>query len=93
MADITITLSGGEPAAVPAGTTVQNALASLLSNKQRKLTVAAKIGDAIVDFTRPLTEDTVLVPVQIGSDEALEVLRHSSAHVMAHAVREFSAKT
>lgn len=88
MAEITITLSGGESVIVPVGTTVHNALTSLLSNKQRKLTVAVKIGDAIIDFARPLLEDTVLVPVQIGSDEALDVLRHSTAHVMALAVRD-----
>ena len=92
MTEITITLSGGESITVPAGTTVQNALISLLSNKQRKLTVAAKVGDAIVDFTRPLIEDTVLVPVQIGSDEALDVLRHSTAHIMALAVRDIFGK-
>lgn len=92
MAEITITLSGGESVTVPAGTTVQNALTTLLSNKQRKLTVAAKVGETIVDFSRPLNEDTVLVPIQIGSDEALEVLRHSTAHIMAHAVRDVFGK-
>ncbi len=92
MSEITVTLSGGESVTVPAGTTVQNALTSLLSNKQRKLTVAAKVGDAVVDFTRPLTEDTVLVPVQIGSEESLDVLRHSAAHIMAHAVRDIFGK-
>jgi len=92
MADITVTLSGGESVAVPPGTTVQGALTSLLSNKQRKLTVAAKIGDVIADFTRPLHEDTVLVPIQIGSDEAHDILRHSTAHIMALAVRDIFGK-
>ena len=92
MSEITVTLSGGESVTVPAGTTVQNALTSLLSNKQRKLTVAAVIGDAVVDFTLPLAEDTVIVPVQIGSDQALDVLRHSAAHIMAHAVRDIFGK-
>jgi threonyl-tRNA synthetase len=92
MADITVTLSEGESITVPAGTTVQDALTTLLSNKQRKLTVAAKIGTALVDFTAPLREDTVLVPVQIGSDEAHDVLRHSTAHIMALAVRDIFGK-
>ncbi len=73
---------------MPAGSSVQDALVALLSNKQRKRTVAAKIGDAIADFTMLLGEDTVLTPVQINSDEALDVLRHSTAHVMALAVRD-----
>lgn len=88
MTDITITLPEGESITVAAGTTVQEALASLLSNKQRKQTVAARIGDAIVDFTVPLHADTVLAPIQIDTPEALDILRHSTAHIMALAVRE-----
>lgn len=92
MTDITVSLIGGESVTVPAGSTVQDALATLLSNKQRKITVAAKIGDVIADYTTPLDVDTVLTPVQIGSDEALEILRHSTAHVMALAVRDVFGK-
>ncbi|MDK9707368.1 MAG: threonine--tRNA ligase [Desulforhopalus sp.] len=92
MPEITVTLFEGESISVPAGTTVQEALSSLLSNKQRKLTVAARIGEAIVDFATPLHTDTELVPIQIGSDEALDVLRHSTAHIMALAVREIFGK-
>ncbi|GAB6191973.1 threonine--tRNA ligase [Desulfocastanea catecholica] len=88
MTNINVSLNGEDFVSVPQGTTVQDALATLLSNKQRKITVAAKIGDALVDFTTPLHRDTVLSPVQIGSDEALDVLRHSTAHIMALAVRD-----
>lgn len=88
MTDIQVTVQGGESVTVPAGTTVQDALAQLQSNKQRKQTVAAKTGETLVDFTTPLTVDTTLTPVMIGSDEALDVLRHSTAHIMALAVRD-----
>jgi len=88
MTTITVSLVGGEPISIPAGSTVQEALAKLLSNKQRKLTVAAKIGEAIADYTTVLQQDTVLAPVQIGSTEALDILRHSTAHIMALAVRD-----
>ena len=88
MTDISITLYKGESASVPAGTTVGEAISTLLSNKQRKRTVAAKINDSIADFTTPLTEDVTLTPIQIGSDEAFDILRHSTAHIMALAVRE-----
>ncbi len=53
MTEITVSLIEGESVKVPVGTTVQDALAALLSNKQRKMTVAAKIGDAIADYTTP----------------------------------------
>ncbi len=88
MTDISITLDKGESASVPAGTTVGEAISTLLSNKQRKRTVAARINDSIADFTTHLTEDVTLSPVQIGSDEAFDILRHSTAHIMALAVRE-----
>ncbi|TKB07155.1 threonine--tRNA ligase [Desulforhopalus sp. IMCC35007] len=88
MADITVSVKDGESVQVSAGSSVQEALLQLLSNKQRKQTVAARIGDRLVDFTTTLNEDTVLVPVQIGSDDALDVLRHSTAHIMALAVRD-----
>lgn len=92
MTNINVSLNGEESVSVPKGTTVQDALAALLSNKQRKITVAAKIGDALVDYTTPLSTDTVLSPVQIGSDDALDVLRHSTAHIMALAVRDVFGK-
>ena len=92
MTNITVSLIDGESVTIPEGSTVQDALAALLSNKQRKITVAAKIGDAIADYTTPLYEDTVLVPIQIGSDEALDILRHSTAHIMALAVRDVFGK-
>lgn len=88
MTDITVSVKDGESVTISAGSSVQEALLPLISNKQRKQTVAAKIGDELVDFTTLLTEDTVLTPVQIGTDEALDVLRHSTAHIMALAVRD-----
>jgi threonyl-tRNA synthetase len=88
MNDIIVSLSEGESITVAAGTTVQEALASLLSNKQRKQTVAARIGDDVVDYTTPLYTDTALTPIQLDDTAALNILRHSTAHIMALAVRE-----
>jgi threonyl-tRNA synthetase len=88
MTDITVSLSEGESITVAAGTTVQEALSALLSNKQRKQTVAARIGDGIADFTTHLGTDTVLVPIHQDDPAALDILRHSTAHIMALAVRE-----
>ncbi|WP_163340827.1 threonine--tRNA ligase [Desulfopila sp. IMCC35008] len=88
MSDIAITLKDGESISVSVGATVQDALSQLLSNKQRKRTVAAYAGDQVIDLLTPLTEDTVLTPIQINSEEGLDVIRHSTAHIMAHAVRD-----
>jgi len=88
MTEITVSLPEGASSTVAAGTTVQEALRSLLSNKQRKQTVAARIEGVIVDFTTPLRADCMLVPIQLDDPSALDILRHSTAHIMALAVRE-----
>jgi threonyl-tRNA synthetase len=43
--------------------------------------------DPIVDLMTPIAEDTPIKPVRRGSKDALELVRHSSAHVMADAVQ------
>lgn len=63
-------------------------LKELLSGKQRKQTVAVKINGALLDLTTPIASDTVLEPISIQSEEGLEILRHSTAHIMALAVKE-----
>jgi threonyl-tRNA synthetase len=88
MTEITVSLPEGASSTVAAGTTVQEALKNLLSNKQRKQTVAARIEGAIVDFTTPLRGDCILTPIQLDDPSALDILRHSTAHIMALAVRE-----
>jgi len=88
MSDIAVSLQDGATIAVPAGTTAQEALGKLLSNKQRKKVVAAQVGEDIVDLATPLTKDTVLSPITTDTAEGLDVLRHSTAHIMAHAVRD-----
>jgi threonyl-tRNA synthetase len=85
---ITVSTPAGEQVTVSAGTSVNEVLAQLLSNKQRKQTVAVRVDDTLIDFTANLEADCTITPIQIGSDDALDVLRHSTAHIMALAVRE-----
>lgn len=49
--------------------------------------VAGKFNQQLVDLTRPLEEDGAIEIITPGSDEALEVLRHSTAHLMAQALK------
>ena len=49
--------------------------------------VAGKFNNQLIDLTRPLEEDGAIEIVTPGSDEALEVLRHSTAHLMAQALK------
>jgi len=77
---ITVTLPGGEKRTVPAGTSLRE----LLNGAQA---IAAKVNGKVVDLSRPITVDCQIEPVLPSSPEGLEVLRHSSAHLMAQAVK------
>lgn len=92
MAEITVSLQSGEETRLPSASTLKDALGELVSNKQRKQIVAAFIGDTVVDLQTPITEDSVIRPITKDSEEGLEVLRHSTAHIMAKAVRDIFGK-
>lgn len=50
--------------------------------------IGAKINDTLIDLQTPITEGGTLVPITPKDPEALELLRHSAAHVLAQAVKE-----
>ena len=87
MAEIAIKIDDREER-FPEAVTVAEALKSMLSGKQRKQTVAVYANDKAVDLHSELVEDTVIVPIKKDSPEGLEILRHSTSHIMAQAVRE-----
>ena len=92
MSEINVQVVEGEQKQFPGDATVADAIAELLSNKQRKQTVAAGVGNTLVDLSVRLDSlglDTVeLRPVILSSDEGLDILRHSTAHLMAKAVMD-----
>ncbi len=58
------------------------------SVKNRSDIVAAEINGRLIDLSTPLTESGNLELVSLDSPEGLDILRHSSAHIMAQAVKE-----
>ena len=88
MTNLSVTLENGEAIHVPASTSAGDALAKLQSNKQQKRTIAAKVNGIIVDLSTPLAADARISPIQIDTEEGLSILRHSTAHVMAEAVKD-----
>ncbi len=46
----------------------------------------ARVDGHMLDLDTPLDKDMEVQPVYAGSEEALDVLRHSAAHLLAHAV-------
>ena len=51
-------------------------------------TVAAKIDQEVVDLSYSLKKDVKLDLIAVSTKDGLAILRHSIAHVMAHAVQE-----
>jgi len=87
MAEIAITLDDQQER-LPRDITVAEALKSVMSGKQRKQTIAVYANDKAIDLDAELGEDCVIVPIKKDSPEGLEILRHSTSHIMAQAVRE-----
>ncbi|WP_286928389.1 MULTISPECIES: threonine--tRNA ligase [Aeromicrobium] len=50
--------------------------------------IAARVGGDLVDLARELADGDEVEPVAIDSSDGLDILRHSTAHVMAQAVQE-----
>lgn len=67
---------------------VLEALKGLVSGKKRKETIAVRSNGRLLELSTPLTEDTVIEPVSVHSEAGHEILRHSTAHIMALAVKE-----
>ncbi len=53
-----------------------------------KAALAGRVGGRLVDLSHRLDADAELAIVTDKSDEGLEVIRHSTAHLLAHAVKE-----
>jgi threonyl-tRNA synthetase len=80
------TLPGGAVVERPAGTTAGEVLRGGPDPESTKKAVAAKVDGAVVDLSRKLQGDARVEAVMPGTPEGLEVLRHTTAHVMAQAV-------
>lgn len=86
MEQINIQFPDGNKKAFDKGTTTED-IAQSISPGLRKKAVAGKFNGQLVDLTEPLETDGSIEIVIPGSEEALEVLRHSTAHLMAHAIK------
>ncbi|HDF0748375.1 threonine--tRNA ligase [Staphylococcus aureus] len=86
MEQINIQFPDGNKKAFDKGTTTED-IAQSISPGLRKKAVAGKFNEQLVDLTKPLETDGSIEIVTPGSEEALEVLRHSTAHLMAHAIK------
>ncbi|MCZ6624571.1 MAG: threonine--tRNA ligase [Deltaproteobacteria bacterium] len=84
MGNIQVRLPGGKKKQVAPGLRVQELVPSPERNSD---VIAAKIDGVLVDLDRPLSRDCTLDWIRLDSPEGLDILRHSTAHLMAQAVQ------
>ena len=91
MSEINVQLKNGEPVPMPDSATVAEALKKL-DRDVAKQALAAKVGGREVDLTAPLDGlrenggAVQIEPIVPQTRDGLEVLRHSTAHLLAAAV-------
>jgi threonyl-tRNA synthetase len=85
---VTLNLKGSTSIEIPAkGLNGFQALMALGIDSMGKI-AGIKINDQIKDLSTEITTSAELEPVYIDSQEGLQILRHSAAHVMAEAVKD-----
>ncbi|MGX7389679.1 threonine--tRNA ligase [Dolosigranulum pigrum] len=86
MSEIKITLPDGSVKEFPSGSSTKDVAASIAKSLE-KAGLAGKFNGELVDYTRPLHEDGTLEIVTEKHEDALGILRHSTAHLMAQAIK------
>ena len=89
---ITVTLPDGSRKQVPPGTRPLD-IAREISPRLADDAVVARVDGNLYDLTRPLENDANLQILTSKNPEALEVYRHSAAHLLAAAVLELFPET
>src|SRR5713226_6970337 len=89
--EIRVTLPDGSEERVPAGSTGAD-LAKAIGPGLAKAALAARVNGKVWDLARSLPDGAKLSILTEKDPQALDVLRHSSAHVLATAVRQLFPK-
>ena len=53
-----------------------------------KATIAGKVNDVLLDATLPIEKDAEVVIITSKDKEGVEIIRHSFAHLIGHAVKQ-----
>ena len=84
MGSIQVKFADGKTAEVRAGSKVRDLASSIGMNGQ---VIAAKVDGKAVDLDRALERDCALDWIRLDSEDGVDILRHSTAHLMAQAVQ------
>ncbi|AJY71600.1 threonyl-tRNA synthetase [Geobacter sulfurreducens] len=87
MGDIRVTLPDGSERILAEGATVRD-LAASIGAGLAKAAIAGKIDGVQVDVTAPLTDGAKVEIITDKSADGLDIIRHSTSHLMAQAVKQ-----
>ena len=62
-------------------------IAKTISNSLAKESIAIKLNDEIIDLSKRIENDSSVQIIKKEDEEALDIIRHDCAHVMAEAVQ------
>ncbi|KKX55604.1 threonine--tRNA ligase [Brevibacillus borstelensis] len=91
MAQINVTFPDGAVRPYDAGVTVEE-IAGSISSSLKKKAVAGKVNAKVVDLYTPIEEDAAVEIVTLDSADGVEVYRHSTAHLLAQAIKRLYGK-
>ncbi|MCQ6273448.1 threonine--tRNA ligase [Bacillus sp. V3B] len=83
---VKISFPDGAVKEFPKGTTTED-IAGSISSGLKKKALAGKLNGEMYDLKRPIEADGGIEIITQDKPEALEILRHSSAHLMAQAIK------
>jgi threonyl-tRNA synthetase len=86
MSDVTLTFPDGASRKIQSGMTGLE-VAKSISPSLAKRTVAMSLNGTLSDLADPITSDATIKFISRTDPEALELIRHDAAHVMAEAVQ------
>ena len=92
MPGIHVTLPDGSVQEVPLGTSPLD-IARNISPRLADAAIVAKVNDQLYDLKRPLETDATVQILTTKNPDALQVYRHSTAHLCAAAVLELFPET
>src|SRR5690625_4275766 len=84
--EITIIFPDGAEKNFPAGTTGEDIAASI-SPRQKKQALAIKLDGEEIDLRRQLAHGGKLEVITYKNEEGIDIMRHSTAHLMAQAIK------
>lgn len=84
--EINVILPDGTKKGYSHGTTIEQVAESIRASL-KKNAIAGKINGRLVDLQQPIEQDSLIEIVTLDSSDGLDIYRHSTAHILAQAIK------